>query len=55
MSSQKRMDHIGITVRDLETTLRFYTEIVGLELKDRVTPTNGVIGRESAFRIGADV
>ncbi|APO43579.1 glyoxalase/bleomycin resistance/dioxygenase family protein [Paenibacillus xylanexedens] len=43
MSFQKRIDHIGIAVRDLETTLRFYTEIVGLELKDRVTHTNGVI------------
>ena len=43
MSFQKRIDHVGIAVRDLETTLRFYTEIVGLELKDRVTHTNGVI------------
>ncbi|MET1167719.1 VOC family protein, partial [Bacillus velezensis] len=43
MSFQKRIDHVGIAVRDLETTLRFYTEIVGLELKDRVTHTNGII------------
>ncbi|PQP86314.1 VOC family protein [Paenibacillus sp. AR247] len=40
--ANKRLDHVGIVVRDLESTIRFYTEIVGLELKGRLTHTNGV-------------
>ena len=41
--SQKRLDHVGIVVRDLEATIAFYTSVVGLELKNRLTHTNGVI------------
>lgn len=39
--SQKRLDHVGIVVRDLEATIAFYTSVVGLVLKDRLTHTNG--------------
>ncbi|OXS58410.1 glyoxalase/bleomycin resistance/dioxygenase family protein [Cohnella sp. CIP 111063] len=39
----KRIDHVGVMVKDLETTIRFYTEIVGLEVKSRVAHTNGVL------------
>jgi lactoylglutathione lyase len=45
--SQKRIDHVGVIVKDLEATLKFYTEIVGLELKGRLTHTNGIF--ELAF------
>ncbi|CAM3301521.1 VOC family protein [Paenibacillus lupini] len=44
---RKRVDHVGIMVRDMEATIRFYEEFVGLELKGRLTHTNGVI--ELAF------
>ncbi|MUG65368.1 MULTISPECIES: VOC family protein [Paenibacillus] len=47
MPSHKRLDHVGVMVRDLEATIDFYTKVVGLELKDRVKHTNGVI--ELAF------
>ncbi|MBN2980557.1 VOC family protein [Cohnella algarum] len=40
--AQKRIDHVGIVVRDLEKTVRFYTEVVGLEVKGRLVHTNGV-------------
>lgn len=41
--SIKRVDHVGVMVKDIDTTIRFYTEIVGLELKGRIKHTNGVI------------
>lgn len=43
MSTHKRLDHVGVMVRDLDATIDFYTKVVGLELKDRLTHTNGVI------------
>ncbi|WP_309120594.1 VOC family protein [Paenibacillus sp.] len=43
----KRMDHVGIMVANMDVSIRFYTEVVGLRLKDRFTHTNGVI--ELAF------
>ncbi|MFP5112840.1 VOC family protein [Bacillaceae bacterium C204] len=39
----KKMDHVGVMVNDLDASLRFYQEIVGLELKDRFTIANGTI------------
>ncbi|KKO55232.1 VOC family protein [Paenibacillus sp. DMB20] len=45
--AQKRLDHVGIMVRDLEQTISFYTKVVGLELKGRLPHSNGVI--ELAF------
>ncbi len=48
-----RMDHVGIMVSNMDASIRFYTEVVGLRLKDRLTHTNGVI--ELAFLgLGAD-
>ncbi|NMO96351.1 VOC family protein [Paenibacillus lemnae] len=41
--AQKRLDHVGIMVRDLDQTINFYTLVVGLELKGKLTHTNGVI------------
>jgi lactoylglutathione lyase len=41
--SKKRVDHVGIMVKDLDVSIPFYTEIVGLTLKDRIIHTNGVI------------
>ena len=29
----KKIDHIGITVKDLKETMRIYSDIIGLELK----------------------
>ena len=28
----KKFEHVGIQVKDLETTIAFYTNVVGLEL-----------------------
>jgi len=45
--ARKRIDHVGIIVKDLEASIRFYTEVVGLEVKSRFTHPNGVL--ELAF------
>lgn len=45
--TKKRIDHIGVMVKDMESAIRFYTEIIGFELKGRVPHSNGVI--ELAF------
>ncbi|MFC4304465.1 VOC family protein [Cohnella boryungensis] len=39
----KRIDHVGVMVSDMDQTIRFYTEIVGLEVKSRFTHTNGLL------------
>ncbi len=39
----KRIDHVGVVVKDLETSIRFYTEVVGFTVKSRFTHTNGVL------------
>jgi lactoylglutathione lyase len=41
----KRIDHVGLQVKDIDVSIRFYTEIIGLELKDRVQ----AYGIEAAF------
>lgn len=43
----KRIDHVGLQVKDIDVSIRFYTEIIGLELKDRVQ----AYGIEAAFHI----
>jgi lactoylglutathione lyase len=43
----KRVDHIGVVVKDLEKSIAFYQDVLGLKLKARMTHTNGVI--ELAF------
>lgn len=40
--AQKRIDHVGMVVKDFEKAIQFYQEIVGFELKGRITHTNGV-------------
>ncbi|PLT29960.1 VOC family protein [Peribacillus deserti] len=44
---QKMLDHVGIMVKDMDTSIQFYQEVLGLTLKDRLIHTNGVI--ELAF------
>jgi lactoylglutathione lyase len=39
----KKIEHVGIMVADLERSIAFYENIVGLTLKDTLTHTNGVI------------
>nr|WP_251029118.1 VOC family protein [Bacillus sp. ISL-78] len=43
----KRVDHIGVVVKDLEKSIAFYQDVLDLKLKKRMTHTNGVI--ELAF------
>lgn len=39
----KRVDHIGVVVKDLEKSIAFYQDVLDLKLKERMTHTNGVI------------
>ncbi|MGE7761569.1 VOC family protein [Peribacillus sp. NPDC097895] len=39
----KRVDHIGVVVKDLEKSIAFYQEVLDLKVKARVPHTNGVI------------
>ncbi|KWW12665.1 hypothetical protein AS888_09595 [Peribacillus simplex] len=39
----KRIDHIGVVVRDLEKSITFYQDVLDLKLKARTPHTNGVI------------
>jgi lactoylglutathione lyase len=39
----KKMDHVGVFVNNLDTSLTFYQEVVGMELKDKFTIANGSI------------
>ncbi|MCR8634890.1 MULTISPECIES: VOC family protein [Paenibacillus] len=41
--ARKKIEHIGIMVSDLQQSIRFYREVVGLVLKDTLLHTNGVI------------
>ncbi|WP_409288497.1 VOC family protein [Peribacillus sp. SCS-37] len=43
----KKVDHIGIMVSDMEKSISFYQDVLGLKLKDRVPHTDGII--ELAF------
>nr|WP_311735973.1 VOC family protein [Peribacillus frigoritolerans] len=43
----KRVDHVGVVVKDLEKSISFYQDVLELKLKARMTHTNGVI--ELAF------
>ena len=43
----KKLDHVGIMVKNMEAAITFYTEIIGFKLRDRVPHSNGII--ELAF------
>jgi len=38
-----KIDHVGVMVADLEKSLAFYTEVVGLELRSRFPHANGAL------------
>lgn len=39
----KKIEHVGIMASDLEASIAFYTNVVGLEHLETMTHTNGVI------------
>lgn len=39
---KRRIDHVGIMVNDMEASIRFYTEVAGLIVKDRNVHANGL-------------
>lgn len=40
--SVKKLEHIGLMVKDMDESIQFYTEIVGMKLDRRVALDNGV-------------
>ncbi|GAA4706519.1 VOC family protein [Brevibacillus fulvus] len=38
----KRIDHVGLIVKDIDRAIQFYQEVVGFQLKQRLVHTNGV-------------
>ncbi len=44
----KRIDHVEITSGDLERSIRFYKEVFGFALKEKIKPSSGEI-EELAF------
>ncbi|MGG1637907.1 VOC family protein [Paenibacillus sp. NRS-1760] len=45
--TKRRIDHVGVMVKNIDASISFYTEIIGFELKGRTPHTNGII--ELAF------
>lgn len=41
--ARKKIEHVGIMVSDMDKSVAFYREVVGLELKGMLDHTNGVI------------
>ena len=39
----KKIDHVGVYVNDLDSSLAFYQEVVGLKVKDQFTIADGSI------------
>ncbi|MGM0791288.1 MAG: VOC family protein [Bacillota bacterium] len=39
----KRIDHVGVMVKNIEKSIEFYTNAVGMELKAEVPHSNGFI------------
>jgi lactoylglutathione lyase len=39
----KKFEHVGIQVKDIETSKQFYQNVVGLELIDEIIHTDGVL------------
>lgn len=48
----RKLEHVGLMVRNIEKSVAFYTEVVGLIYQYTLTHTNGVI--RLAFLAGAD-
>ncbi|MBE4910028.1 VOC family protein [Bacillus luteolus] len=38
-----KLEHVGVMVRNLENSIEFYQDIIGMKLKDTLVHTNGVI------------
>ncbi|MCZ8511310.1 VOC family protein [Paenibacillus filicis] len=41
--ARRRIEHVGLMVKDLDASIAFYEEVVGLRLKGKLMHTNGVI------------
>ncbi|GAE35528.1 VOC family protein [Halalkalibacter akibai] len=41
--SIKRIEHVGVMVTDIEKSISFYQNIIGMQLKNTLTHTNGHI------------
>jgi lactoylglutathione lyase len=41
--ARKRIEHVGVMVKDMERSIAFYKEVVGLSLKGTMDHPNGVI------------
>jgi len=39
----RRIEHVGLMVRNLEVSISFYEKVIGMKLKDVLNHTNGVI------------
>ncbi|MBP1990255.1 VOC family protein [Paenibacillus eucommiae] len=39
----KRIEHVGVMVANMEASIRFYEEVIGLKLKGKLLHTNGVV------------
>jgi lactoylglutathione lyase len=39
----RKMEHVGVMVKDLDISIRFYEDVVGLVLKGKLLHTNGII------------
>ncbi|WP_066067836.1 VOC family protein [Neobacillus soli] len=37
----KKIDHVGVMVKDLDASITFYQDVVGMKLKDKFTIANG--------------
>lgn len=39
----KKLEHVGLMVKDMVASIAFYTEVIGMELKGKLSHSNGVI------------
>ncbi|MBL0387254.1 VOC family protein [Tumebacillus sp. ITR2] len=39
----QKIEHVGIQCRDIETSIAFYRDVIGMDLKGTLDHTNGVI------------
>lgn len=51
----RRIGHIGITVRDLDRSIAFYTDVLGLTLTERFEYPEEAVGHGTAVEAGAFV